>query len=99
MTENVNCAIVMILINELHFVTMCPLYEDILSDLFSYCTDNHESFNDLSNEDKFHFIMTKGDTATVKSFFYCTQEDSCMCDAHPCTVIIFFIRNTICSCY
>ena len=54
---------------ELHFVTMCPLYEDIRDELFTHYINNFDLFYELSNEDKFNLIMTHGDVKTIKLIF------------------------------
>ena len=47
--------------DECHVLLSCPLYDDIREDLFHHVLQCNPDFNELSNEEKFVFIMSNCD--------------------------------------
>ncbi len=47
--------------NEVHVITRCPMYNDIREDLYLKTSSNCEDFNDLSDNEKFVFIMSNAE--------------------------------------
>ena len=51
--------------NESHFITKCPLYNDDRKELYSEILKHSRLFNNLTNDQKFIFILTNVDVVII----------------------------------
>lgn len=55
--------------DEKHFVMNCDLYIDQRDSLFDYCNTLHPDFTNMTNTDKFKFIMQTGDANMLNMIY------------------------------